>query len=115
MTDVNSVVLVGRLVRDAEYAYTAGGTCNARFALAVSRAKKTSDGDWKDEVSFIDIVYYGKSAESMRDRLIKGRQIVIEGALRQTRWEKDGQTHTKIEVVADKVQIPSMSEVERGF
>ena len=114
MTDLNSVCLVGRLVRDAEIAYTAGGTANARFALAVSRSKKV-DGEWKDEVSFIDIVAYGKMVDSLRDRLIKGRQIVIEGALRQTRWEKDGQTKTKIEVVADKVQIPSMSEIERGF
>ena len=114
MTDVNSVVLVGRLVRDAEYAYTAGGTANARFALAVSRSKKV-DGEWKDEVSFIDIVYYGKSAESMRERLIKGRQVAVEGALRQSRWEKDGQVKTKVEVVAEKVQIPSMSEIERGF
>lgn len=114
MTDVNCVVLVGRLVRDAEITYTAGGTASARFALAVSRSKKI-DGQWKDEVSFIDIVYYGKSAESMRDRLVKGRQVAVEGALRQSRWEKDGQTKTKVEVVAEKVQIPSMSEMERGF
>ena len=114
MTDVNCVCLVGRLVRDAEIANTANGTANARFALAVNRAKKV-DGDWKDEVSYIDIVAYGNMVASLRDRLIKGRQVVIEGSIRQSRWEKDGQTHTKIEVVADKVQIPSMSEIERGF
>ena len=114
MTDVNSVVLVGRLVRDAELAYTQGGTCNARFALAVSRSKKVGD-DWKDEVSFIDIVYYGKAAENMKDRLIKGRQVIVKGSIRQSRWEKDGQPHSKIEIVAEQVQIPSMAETERGF
>lgn len=112
MTDVNCVCLVGRLVRDAEIAYTANGTANARFALAVSRSKKV-DGEWKDEVSFIDIVTYGNMVASLKDRLVKGRQVVVEGSIRQSRWEKDGQTKSKIEIVAEKVQIPSMSE--RGF
>lgn len=110
MTDVNCVCLVGRLVRDAEFSSTSGGTNTARFALAVNRAKKT-DGEWKDEVSFIDIVMYGKTTDSLRDRLVKGRQVVIEGSIRQSRWERDGVPHSKVEIVAEKVQIPSMAEV----
>ncbi len=102
--DINSVVLVGRLVRDAELRYTNAGTAVCKFSLAVNRRKRTGD-TWDDEVSFFDIVLWGKQGEAVSRYLEKGKQVSVAGELRQNRWEQDGQTRSKVEVVALNVQL----------
>lgn len=103
--DINVVVLVGRLTRDCDVSSTPQGTSVCRFSVAVNRRKRTGDNSWGDEVSYFDIVLWGKSAETLRKYLTKGRQVSIEGELRQNRWEKDGQNHSKVEVIANNVQL----------
>jgi single-strand DNA-binding protein len=104
MTDLNHVDLICRLTRDAELKYTAGGTAICKFGVAVNRNRK--DGDtWKDEVSFIDIVVWGKQGESLHQYLVKGKQVGISGELRQERWQHEGQNKSRVEVVANNIQL----------
>lgn len=102
--DINRVTLVGRLTRDAELRYTSGGTPNASFSLAVNRSVKKGD-QWTDEASFFDVILWGKMGESLAKYLLKGSQIAVDGELRQERWEKDGQKHSKVQIVADTIQL----------
>lgn len=103
--DINHVVLVGRLTKDIELRYTNGGACVGRFSLAVNRSKRSADGQWESEVNFFDIVLWGKQAESLNPYLRKGKQVAIEGELRQSRWEQDGQKRSKIEIFTTSVQL----------
>jgi single-strand DNA-binding protein len=108
MRDINVVVLVGRLTRDSELKYTKSGQPIARFALAVNRSVKRGE-TWEDEASFIDIDFWGKGGEAVNRFLTKGQQVAVEGELRQDRWEQDGQTRSKIVVVANNVRLMGSS------
>jgi single-strand DNA-binding protein len=102
--DINHVVLVGRLTRDAELKYTAGGQAVCNFSIAVNRSKKSGD-QWVDEPSFFDVTLWGRQGEVVNQYLVKGKTVGVDGGLRQDRWEKDGQNHSKVVIVADKVQL----------
>ena len=104
MTDINHVVIVGRLTRDAETRYTTGGTCTAKVSIATNRSVKKNDA-WQDEASFFDVTLWGKMAEGLSKYLTKGQQIAVDGELRQERWEKDGQKNSKVVIVANSVQL----------
>ena len=105
--DMNVVALVGRLTRDSELRYTQGGMAIARFSIAVNRRKRTADNRWEDEANFFDCAMFGKSAESLNQYLERGRQVSIIGELRQNRWEQDGQSRSKVEVVVNSLQLLS--------
>ena len=104
MADLNQVVLIGRLTRDAELKYTAGGQAVCKFAVAVNRRKKVGD-TWEDEANFFDIVLWGKQGESLQNYLVKGKMVGIQGELRQDRWQQDGQNRSKIEIIANYIQL----------
>ena len=104
MTDLNHVVLIGRLTRDADLKYTSGGYAISNFSIAVNRSKKNGD-QWVDEASFFDINLFGKSAENLKQYLVKGKQVAIDGELRQDRWEQDGQPRSRVVVVANNIQL----------
>ncbi|GHV79676.1 single-stranded DNA-binding protein [Spirochaetia bacterium] len=102
--DINHVVLVGRLTRDAELKYTAGGQAVCKFSIAVNRNKKSGD-QWVDEASFFDVTLWGRQGEAVNQYLVKGKQVGIDGELRQDRWEQDGQKRSKVEIVANNLQL----------
>jgi len=104
MNDLNQVMIIGRLTRDAELKYTAGGFAIGSFSIAVNRRRKNGE-QWVDEVSYFDVNLFGKSAENLNQYLIKGKQVGIQGELRQDRWEQDGQTRSKVFIVASNVQL----------
>lgn len=104
-SDINHVILVGRLTRDIELRYTNGGACVGRFSLAVNRNKRSAEGQWEEETGFFDIVLWGKQAESLSTYLRKGKQVAVEGELRQSRWEQDGQKKSKVEIAATGIQL----------
>jgi len=104
MADINHVVLIGRLTRDAELKYTAGGQAVCKFSIAVNRRKKVGD-QWEDEANFFDIVLWGKQGESLQSYLVKGKMIGVEGELRQDRWQQDGQNRSKVEIIANYIQL----------
>ncbi|MDR2418188.1 MAG: single-stranded DNA-binding protein [Treponema sp.] len=104
MTDLNHVVLIGRLTRDAELKYTANGQSVCKFSIAVNRRRKNGD-QWLDEANFFDIVVWGRQGETLNQYLIKGKLVGVDGELRQDRWEQDGQNRSKVEVVANNLQL----------
>lgn len=104
MADVNIVVIVGRLTRDAELKYTPTGMPVLSFSVAVNRRVKKNE-TWIEEACFFDVSYFGKGAEAINQYMTKGKQVAINGELRQDRWEKDGQARSKISIVANNVQL----------
>jgi single-strand DNA-binding protein len=104
MADINHVVLVGCLTRDAELKFTASGQGVCKFSIAVNRSRKVGD-KWEEEASFFDIVLWGKQGESLNQYLVKGKQVAVAGELRQERWEQDGQNRSKVTVTAATVQL----------
>jgi len=109
MTDTNHLVIVGRLTRDIgsderSFAYIANGQARANVSIAVNRSRKNGD-QWVDEVNYFDVTIWGRTAENLKPYLLKGKQILVEGHLKQDRWEKDGQKFNKISIVADNVQL----------
>jgi single-strand DNA-binding protein len=104
MVSVNRVILAGRLTRDPETRFTPAGTAVTGFSLAVNRRYKVNN-EVKEEVSFFDIVVFGKQGENCAEYLSKGRPVLVEGRLKQRSWETDGVKRSKVEVVADNVQF----------
>jgi single-strand DNA-binding protein len=104
MADLNHVVLIGRLTREAELKYTAGGQAVCKFSIAVNRRKKNGD-QWEDEANFFDITVWGKQGESLHPYLTKGKMVGVDGELRQDRWQQDGQNRSKVEIIASYVQL----------
>jgi single-strand DNA-binding protein len=104
MVDINHVILIGRLTRDAELKYTAGGQAVCKFSIAVNRRKKSGD-NWEDEANFFDIVVWGRQGESLHPYLVKGKMVGVDGELRQDRWQQDGQNRSKVEIVTNNLQL----------
>ena len=106
MADINNVVLVGRLTRDAELKYTASGQAVCKLALAINRRKKVGE-QWEDEAHYFDVVLWGRQGEALNQYLQKGKQVGIQGELRHERWEQDGQKRSRVEIVANNIQLLS--------
>lgn len=104
MVTFNRVVLAGNLVRDPEIRYLPSGVSVTSFGIAVN-SRYRQNNEVKEEVSFFDIVVFGKQGENCAEYLSKGRPVLVEGRLRQRRWESEGVKRSKIEIVADNVQF----------
>ena len=104
MADINHVVLVGRLTRDAELKYTTGGQAVCKFSVAVNRRRKNGD-QWEDEANYFDVTLWGRQGEALNQYLLKGKSVGVEGELRQDRWQQDGQNRSKVEIVANNIQL----------
>jgi len=104
MALINSTVLVGHLTRDAEIKYFNNGNAIVKGSIAQNRKKKQGDA-YVDEAQFFDFSYSGKGAEAVHKYLIKGKQIAIQGELRQDRWEQEGQARSKVYVSAFEIQL----------
>ena len=105
MTNESSVTLVGGATRDPELRFTPGGMAVTQFGLAVNRRRQDRNTqEWKDEVSFFDVVAYGTLAENVAESINKGARVLVSGRLQQRSWEtQQGEKRSKIEVVADEV------------
>lgn len=98
MVDTNILILVGRLTRDSELTYSNSGTAICKFSLAVHGYKK-------DDVSFFDVTIFGKTAENLNEYLVRGTQILLNGYIKQDRWEKQGQKQSKVSIIGNSVQL----------
>jgi len=106
MVSFNRVIVAGNLVRDPETRFLPSGTAVTSFSLAVNRRYKSkTTNEVKEEVSFFDVVVFGKTGENCAEYLSKGRPVLVEGRLRQRSWETDGQKRSKVEILADNVQF----------
>jgi single-strand DNA-binding protein len=107
MASFNKVILVGNLTRDPELRYTPKGTAVAKLGLAVNRVWTSEAGEKKEEVTFIDVDVFGRTAENVGQYMRKGRPILIEGRLKLDQWDdkQTGQKRSKLSVVAETVQF----------
>ena len=105
MVNFNKVVMAGNLTRDPEIRYIPSGTPVVNFSIAINHRYRQGD-ELKNDVTFIDIVVFGKQAESCSQYLSKGDGVLVEGRLQQRRWDsEDGQKRSKYEVVAQNVRF----------
>lgn len=104
MASFNRVILVGNLTRDPELRYIPSGTAVSDIGLAVNDRVKRGD-QWVDEATFVDITLWGRTAEIANEYLSKGAPVLIEGRLKLDRWEKDGQKHSKLKVIGERLQM----------
>ena len=104
MASFNKVMLMGNLTRDPELRYTANGSAVANFGLAMNRKYKVGD-ELKEEVCYVEITVWGRQGENCAEYLSKGRPAFVEGYLKFSTWESDGQKRNKLEVVANTVQF----------
>ncbi len=107
MTSINRVFLAGNLTRDPQTKFLAGDKAVCEFGIAINRKFKGSDGEMKEEATFVEIVAWGRTAELCGQYLTKGSGAFIEGRLTQETWEdkKDGSKRSKTKVTADNVQF----------
>lgn len=105
MASYNRVILVGNLTRDIELKYTPGGTAVTDIGMAVNDRRKTANGEWVDETTFVDVTLWGRTAEVASEYLGKGSPILVEGRLKLDTWEADGQKRSKLRVVCDRMQM----------
>jgi single-strand DNA-binding protein len=107
MASFNKVILVGNLTRDPELRYTPKGTAIAKIGLAVNRVWTNEAGEKKEEVTFVDVDVFGRTAENVGQYMRKGRPILIEGRLRLDQWDdkQTGQKKSRLGVVAETVQF----------
>ncbi len=115
MASYNRVILLGNLVRDIELRYTNSRMAVCQNAIAVNDRRKNASGEWIDETSFVDVTFFGRTAEVVSEYLGKGSPIFVEGRLKQDTWEKDGQKRSKLYVIVDRMQLlGSRSEGKNG-
>lgn len=105
MSNLNLVVLMGRLTRDPEMKYTPKGTAIARLGLAINRTWKSEGGEKKEETCFCDVTAFGKQAETLAQYFKKGSRIHLTGRLNFEQWEQEGQKRSKLGVVLESFQF----------
>jgi len=105
MASYNRVILVGNLTRDLELRYTPGGTAVMDNAVAVNDRRKTASGEWIEEATFVDVTFWGRTAEVASEYLSKGSPVLVEGRLKLDQWETDGQKRSKLRVVCERMQM----------
>ena len=112
---INRVNISGNLTRDPEMRATQTGTQILTFGVAVNdRRRNPQTGEWEDYPNYIDCVVFGNRAESLSRFLSKGTKVAVEGKLRWSQWERDGQKRSKIEVIVDEVEFLSPRQSQQG-
>jgi len=102
---LNKVFLAGRLTKEPLIIYLKTGTPVVEFSIAYNRRFKSKDGKLIEEAHFFDVRCMGKAFEQLGTKLNKGDFVLVEGELRQERWEKDGQKFSRVRIYAYKVRI----------
>jgi single-strand DNA-binding protein len=107
MASFNRVILMGNLTRDPEVRYTPKGSAVADIGLAVNRIYSTESGEKREEVTFVDVTLWGRTAEIAGEYLKKGKPVLIEGRLQMDTWDdkQSGQKRSKLKVVAEGMQL----------
>lgn len=100
---INHVTISGNLTRNPEMRMTQTGLSVLSFGVAVNDRVKDASGEWTDRPNYIDCVVFGKRGEALEHKLYKGLLVAIEGKLRYSSWEKDGQRRSKLDVVVNEM------------
>ncbi len=105
---INRVTISGNLTRDPELRTTSSGMAVLGIGVAVNdRRKNSQTGEWEDYANFIDCTMFGPRAQGISNYLSKGSKVAIEGKLRWSQWEREGQRRSKIEVIIDEIELMS--------
>jgi len=105
---INRVIVSGNLTRDPELRATPSGMSVLKLGIAVNdRRKNQQSGEWEDVPNFFDVTVFGSRGESLSRFLSKGSKITVEGKLRWSQWEKDGDKRSKVEIIADDIEFMS--------
>lgn len=109
MASFNKVILLGNLTRDPEVRYTPKGSAVCDLGIAVNRVYTTDSGEKREEVAFVDVTLWGRTAEIAGEYLKKGRPVLIEGRLQMDTWDdkQTGQKRSKLKVVGESMQLLS--------
>ena len=102
---VNQVALTGNLTRDPELRATQGGTDVLSFGIAVNDRRKNASGQWEDVPNFFECVTFGNRATALSDILTKGMKVAVAGKIHYSSWEKDGQKHSKVDIIANEIEL----------
>nr|DAH11029.1 MAG TPA: Single strand binding protein [Caudoviricetes sp.] len=102
---INHVAITGNITRDPELLATHGGTDVLSFGIAVNDRCKNASGQWEDVPNFFECVTFGNRATALADILTKGMKVSIAGKLRYSSWEKDGQKHSKVGIIANEIEL----------
>ncbi|MCL2349256.1 MAG: single-stranded DNA-binding protein [Planctomycetaceae bacterium] len=105
MASFNRVILVGNLTRDPELRYIPSGMAVTDIGLAVNDRRKGQNGEWVEEVTFVDVTLWGRTAEVVAEYCAKGKPLLVEGRLKLDMWETEGQKKSKLKVIGEKVQL----------
>ncbi len=107
MASFNKVILLGNLTRDPEIRYTPKGTAVTEVGLAVNRVYTGENNEKREEVTYVDVTLWGRTAEIASEYLKKGRPVFIEGRLQLDTWEdkQSGQKRSKLKVVGEGLQL----------
>ena len=112
---INRVIISGNLTRDPELRNTQSGMAVLSFGVAVNdRRKNPTTGEWEDYPNFVDCTMFGARANSLSQYLSKGTKVSIEGKLRWSQWERDGQKRSKLEVIVDELEFMSSRNSNGG-
>ena len=104
MASINRVMITGNLTRDAQLRTTQSGMEVLGFGVAVvDNRKNQQTGEWEDYPNFVDCTMFGPRGPKLQPFLTKGTRVAIEGKLRYSSWERDGQRRSKIEVIPDEI------------
>jgi single-strand DNA-binding protein len=115
LVSINKVLLSGRLTRDPELRYTPSGVAVLTFSLALNRRYKDQSGEWKEEVSFVNVVAWQRQAELASEYLKKGSAVYVEGRLQSRSWEtSEGSKRSVLEVRAERLQFLDRVRREEG-
>ena len=107
MASFNKVILLGNLTRDPEVRYTPKGSAVTDLGIAVNRQYTLENGEKREEVTFVDVTFWGRTAEVAGEYLKKGRPIFIEGRLQLDTWDdkQSGQKRSKLKVIGETMQM----------
>lgn len=105
MASYNRVILVGNMTRDPDLRYTPSGMPVCEIGLAINDRRRTPEGEWIEDTTFIDVTLWAKQAETCNQYLSKGSPVLIEGRLKMDQWEQDGQKRSRLRVVGEKMQM----------
>jgi len=108
---INRVTIAGNLTRDAEVRQSQSGMAVLSMGVAVNdRIKNNQTGQWEDRANFVDCTMFGQRAQSIAQYLTRGTKVCIDGKLRYSSWERDGQKHSKLEVIVDDIDFMSQRQ-----
>lgn len=109
--NINLAIIAGNVTREPELRYTPSGKAICKFSVATNHSVKNGD-KWDNVPTYHNIIVWGKQGEYLGDSLHKGDRVAIQGRISESKWEKDGQTYRRTEIIADNVQSGPSGKVQ---